>query len=125
MSFEHLTVDFELKLRDAFISLNQIILRNDFDEVIIHCVLGISRSPVIMICISRILGSIEMKQIVRDNFFNYNRIIVTEFEKFNYIKKEVNIANVVFLGHFINRYDDGVIECNDMKENRYSLILKK
>ena len=35
--------------------LNEFIINNEFDEIITFCALGISRSPAIMICISKII----------------------------------------------------------------------
>lgn len=33
----------------------------------VHCALGVSRSPAIMICISRILGNYQMEEIINEN----------------------------------------------------------
>lgn len=124
VSYKCLTNEFKLELINQFIKLNEFVLDNDFDEVIVHCSLGISRSPAIMICISKILGNIKMEKIIKDNFFNYNKIILNEFENFNYIKKNVNISDTIFIGHFINKNEkDFMIESVGVKE--YNLILKR
>ena len=101
-------VDFE----NAFDSqkarvLNNFILKNDFDEIVVHCSLGISRSPAIMICIAKILNNIELENIVRERYKFYNQYIVDVFEKTDYSIKEVNIVEK-FDGNIMSRkYDDG------------------
>lgn len=70
--------------------LNDFIINNDFDEVITYCALGISRSPAIMICISKILKSPLMEKLIKENYKFYNKSIVNEFEKFPYQSKSFN-----------------------------------
>ena len=112
------------KLIDMFIELNKFILSNDFDEVIVHCTLGISRSPAIMICIAKILGCLEIENIVKEKFKVYNKIIVDEFEKFNYLNKVINVDNIVFSGHKVenNCCSFDIIDNNN---DTYSLVLKR
>lgn len=70
--------------------LNEFIVNNDFDEVITCCGLGISRSPAIMICVSRILEVPIMEKLVIENYKYYNEYIVDAFERFPYETKECN-----------------------------------
>ena len=123
VNFDNLTDKFKINLVKEFIKLNEFILKNDFDEIIIHCALGISRSPAIMICVSKILGSFEMEKIIKEKFLNYNKIIVSEFEKFDFTRKEIDINKIVFVGHFINNKGNNFI-VEPIDNNKYNLILK-
>ena len=112
------------QLRVKFVELNNFILSNDFDEVIVHCTLGISRSPAIMICIAKILGSLDMENIIKENFRFYNKIIVDEFEKFDYLRKNISIDNVIFEGY--NKDTDyRSFDIIDNKNDTYNLVLKR
>lgn len=73
--------------------LNDFILKNDFDEVVVHCSLGISRSPAIMICIAKIIESNELETLIKEKYRFYNSYIVNIFESFNYSFKKVEINN--------------------------------
>ena len=75
--------------------LNEFIINNDFDEVISHCALGLSRSPAIMICISKILNYKELEEIIKENYKFYNKFIVNEFEKYPYKIKKINESNII------------------------------
>jgi len=75
--------------------LNNFIINNDFDEVITHCSLGLSRSPAIMICIAKILQSSEMEELVKENYKFYNRGIVNDFEKLTYKTKNIIEKNFI------------------------------
>ena len=114
----------EDKLRDKFIELNRFILFNDFEEIIVHCTLGISRSPAIMICIAKILDSLDMENIIKENFKFYNKIIVDEFEKFDYLTKNVKIDDIVFRGHK-SSCDYCYFDIINSNKDVYSLVLKK
>lgn len=112
------------KLIDTFIELNNFILSNDFDEVIIHCTLGISRSPAIMICIAKILGCFEIENKVKKKFKCYNKIIVDEFENFDYLRKDISIDDVMFQGYKgDNNYCN--LDIIDNNNDTYSLVLKR
>lgn len=75
--------------------LNDFILKNDFDEVIVHCSLGISRSPAIMICIAMILNNVELENIIKNKYRFYNLYIVDVFKKSNYsVKKLVSFDEI-------------------------------
>lgn len=73
---------------DMALELNKFILENDFDEVVIHCALGMSRSPALMICVAKILGNENLEKIIKEKYDCYNKFIVQVFESFNYVKKE-------------------------------------
>lgn len=75
--------------------LNDFILENDFDEIITCCALGMSRSPAIMICISKILESPKIEEMVKENYKFYNKYIVNTFEQFPYTTK--NIEDIEFI----------------------------
>ena len=75
--------------------LNDFILKNEFDEIVVHCSLGISRSPAIMICIAKILNNKKLENIIKKNYKFYNSHITDIFEKNNYsIKKIKNPNNI-------------------------------
>lgn len=75
--------------------LNDFIINNEFDEVITFCALGISRSPAIMICISKIIKSPIIKKIIKENYIHYNKHIVNDFEQFQYQTKIINTQNFI------------------------------
>lgn len=81
--------------------LNNFILINDFDEVVVHCSLGISRSPAIMICIAKILNNIELETLIKEKYKNYNSYIVKVFENYKYIIKEL-VFPIVVEGNILN-----------------------
>jgi len=82
------------ELKEIFEKLNQFILENCFDEVIVHCSMGISRSPAIMICIAKILNNYEMEKIIKEKFRFYNKLIVKEFEKYPYVIKKFETEEI-------------------------------
>lgn len=84
--------------------LNDFILKNDFDEVVVHCTLGLSRSLAIMICIAKILNSNTLEQLVVSKFKIYNKSLVNIFEKYPYQIKECNNQNFIFDGENIYDY---------------------
>jgi len=96
------TPEFVEGLNKCFRRLNDFILENDFDEIIVHCEAGLSRSPAIMICIARILNNSEIEEIIKNNFPIYNKCIVKNFENHNYKIKNTKIENVFFTGHYVN-----------------------
>ena len=71
--------------------LNNFIVNNEFDEIITFCALGISRSPAIMICISKIIKAPIIEKIIKENYKNYNKHIVKDFENYPYQTKTLNI----------------------------------
>lgn len=83
------------ELEDVFTKLNNFILDNDFDEVVVHCSLGMSRSPAIMLCIARILKNTELENIIKEKFKFYNRFIVKEFENYSFTIKEIKDKEVI------------------------------
>lgn len=128
---EKITKEFKIRLMDSFFKLNMFLLNNDFDEIIVHCAMGISRSPAIMICIARILACEELERIIKNKFKFYNQIIFDIFENYHFIKKDININEVNFKGHFIeNDLDDIVndiciLEESDIQNNRYLVLERK
>ena len=85
----------ENELNDIFKKLNDFILSNDFDEVIVHCTMGISRSPAIMICIAKILQHKFFEEVIKEYFKAYNRYIVQKFEEYPYQVKNVEIKRLL------------------------------
>ena len=75
--------------------LRPFILSNDFDEVIVHCTMGISRSPAIMICIAKILQHKFFEEVIKEYFKAYNRYIVQKFEEYPYQVKDVEIKRLL------------------------------
>ena len=76
--------------------LNEFIINNDFDEVIAHCALGISRSPAIMICVAKILQCEPIETMIKEKYNLYNKSIVQMFESFPYQEKVINDSEVIF-----------------------------
>ena len=93
-------------LKDNFQELNSFILDNEFDEIIVHCGLGVSRSPAIMICIGYILNNMNLVESIKENYKFYNKVIVNEFLKYDYITKDLSDKEIIF---------DGCIEKNKVK----------
>lgn len=87
----------------CFSELNDFLLANNFDEIIVHCSMGMSRSPAIMICIGYMLNNIKLVNMVKENYKFYNQVIVNEFLKYDYLTKEINDKEVVFDNCLINR----------------------
>lgn len=79
--------------------LIEFVNKNKFDEIVIHCSAGISRSSALMICVSRILGlhSIE-KEICKSGRFYPNKLVIQEFMKCNYntIFNEKNYEHKIY-----------------------------
>lgn len=70
--------------------LNNFIINNEFDEIITFCALGISRSPAIMICISKIIQNQVIEKTIKENYKYYNKYIVSDFENTSYKTKTIN-----------------------------------
>lgn len=74
--------------------LNQFILKNDFDEIAIHCSAGISRSPAIGLCVAKILKSTDMEQqITNYTHFLPNKQILDTFASFDFVCKNSFSSN--------------------------------
>ena len=57
--------------------INDFILNNDFDEILVHCALGISRSPAVMAYIALILDDKKMfNDILSEKHFIPNKLIL-------------------------------------------------
>ena len=89
--------------------LNDFIINNDFDEVIAHCSLGLSRSPAIMICIAKILNNLELEQKIKQNYKFYNKGIVSDFEKFPYETKVILDKNFILIDTNIKKEDAKIL----------------
>lgn len=88
--------------------LNDFILNNDFDEVVIHCSMGISRSPAIMICVAKILNNRKLENIVKEQYKFYNSYIVDTFENFAYSIKAINSIDKIEGNILLQRHYEGV-----------------
>jgi len=86
-------------------------LKKDYDEVVIHCSLGISRSPAIMICVAKILNNRELENIVKERYKFYNSYIVDTFEKTAYSIKMLD-SNSTVDGNILCKNHDGEDEVN-------------
>lgn len=76
---------FDINMAKKLVSF---IEKHDFDEIVVHCSQGISRSSAIMVCISRILNLPEIeKTIYKCGRFKPNNLILNEFSKIKYNKK--------------------------------------
>lgn len=91
---------------DDVIKLNCFILDNEFDEVVVHCSLGASRSPAIMICIAKIIGDEKLEMIIKNKYKIYNSFIVDLFEFIGYKKKNIN--NKIILGNVTDEVEEKV-----------------
>ena len=85
-----------IDLEESFKLLNKFILDNNFDEIVIHCSMGISRSPAIMICIARILNNSMLEEEIKSRYKCYNRYIVDQFDNFKYISRDDVCSEFVF-----------------------------
>lgn len=83
------------EIEEEFFELNNFILDNNFDEIIVHCSLGMSRSPAIMICIAKILKIEELENIIKNNYKFYNKYIVDSFTKYNFITKDNSNIEII------------------------------
>lgn len=127
--FDYVTSPKSHELDTVFKKINNFVLTNNFDEIIIHCSLGLSRSPAIMICIAKILNNHSLEQTVKEKYKHYNKFIVKEFENYPYIQKS-GLNNEKF--EYINKEnvssEDFVFDCLVIEDNRTSpkyLTLKK
>lgn len=69
--------------------INEFILNNDFDEILVHCALGISRSPAVMAYIALILDDKKMfNDILNEEHFLPNKLILKKSMEYNYIIKK-------------------------------------
>lgn len=71
--------------------INDFILNNDFDEILVHCALGISRSPAVMAYIALILDDKKMfNDILSEKHFIPNKLILRKSMEYDYIIKKDN-----------------------------------
>lgn len=105
--------------KDLAKKLNHFILENDFDEIAIHCSAGISRSPAIGLCVSKILQNKEMEDMILSySHFIPNKQILEIFNSFNYITKPFN-GKMIF-----RNLEFGEFKMPDLKreENGYLIL---
>lgn len=106
--------------------LNDFILKNDFDEVVVHCSLGISRSPAIMICIAKMLNNSKLENIIKERYKFYNEYIVNVFERTNYSIKIVDTIDKIDGNVISKKYEDLVDdEFNKLLIYENSSFIKK
>lgn len=106
--FDDIDREFEGQYKDRFVlfdeviakKLNQFILKNEFNEVRVHCNAGIRRSSATMICISRILERPDIEEEIK----NCNRYIPNELvlNRFNNCK----VTPKPYKGEVINNNKD-------------------
>ena len=66
---------------------------NDFDEILVHCALGISRSPAVMAYIALILDDKKMfNDILSEKHFIPNKLILRKSMEYDYIIKNDNLT---------------------------------
>lgn len=102
--FEDITDYPPIEHKDRFLLFNkemakkliEFINKNDFDEIIIHCYAGVSRSSALMICVSKALGIQEIEEkIYKSGKFAPNKLILNEFSKCDYIPKYKNYEHKI------------------------------
>ena len=80
---------FTLFNTDMANKLYQFVINQDFDEVIIHCNAGISRSSALMICFSKIINRPDLENaIINCGMYLPNQLIIDEFNKLNIEHKD-------------------------------------
>ena len=79
---ERVDKKFVLFNRDMSYKLIDFINKNEFDEIVVHCAMGISRSSALMICISKILNLPQIEEvIIKSNRFNPNKLVLKIFSE--------------------------------------------
>lgn len=105
------------EIDETFNELNNFILDNDFDEIIIHCSLGLSRSPAIMLCIAKILNNKVLETIIKNNYKFYNKYILDAFMKYPYIVKDNYIKDIIYEPYTISNNLDN-------NQNKTKMLIK-
>ena len=134
--------EYEIFTKEMALELNNFILNNDFDEVVIHCAAGMSRSPAIAMCVARILKLEELaKKIAITGNFTPNLLVLSVFSKIDVIKKdgfketdvifdgnldpvsdeEIKKASTIFVGEDPEEF---LIGCRKWHEKRIELYAK-
>lgn len=81
------------KYENRFITFNSemakefydFIMENEFDEIIIHCCDGASRSSALMICFSKIINRPDLEEFIRKSDRYYpNTLVIEEFTQLNF-----------------------------------------
>lgn len=90
--FDDLREEPPIKYKDRFVVFNKeecmklinFIHENSFDEVVVHCNAGVSRSSAIMICVSRLLNLSNIEEAIYNNHkYSPNPLILKVFEDLN------------------------------------------
>ena len=82
--------------KDMAMQLNDFILRNDFDEIAIHCSVGIQRSPSVGLCVAKILDNPKLEaQIKNFGRFDILEQVVSTFDSIPYQKKPFH-GDIIF-----------------------------
>lgn len=72
------------------------IKNNHFDEIVVHCNAGISRSSAIMICISKLLNLKEIEdEIYSSRRFNPNKLILKIYDNLNIAPITFNCNKII------------------------------
>ena len=99
---------FSLFNKDMAQELVKFINENIFDEVVVHCSAGISRSSAIMICISRILGLKTIEEnIYKCGMFYPNTLVINEFSKIRYTNNKYFYEhNLINTNGYLHKEDE-------------------
>ena len=123
---ERVDKKFVLFNRDMSYKLIDFINKNEFDEIVVHCAMGISRSSALMICISKILNLPQIEEvIIKSNRFNPNKLVLKIFSECTIINTKK--LNSEFVKELINRNEElwkneiCDIIINEDKDGLYSL----
>lgn len=76
--------------------ISNTILQNNYEEILVHCSLGISRSPAVIICISKIINNKKLENFIKENYVFYNKMIIDIFEQINISNKIYNHSEFIF-----------------------------
>ena len=66
-----------------------------------------------MICIAKILKNIELENWIKENFKHYNQYIVSSFEKYPYITKDIPDNNFIYAYDNLNKVNKEFLTINE------------
>ena len=88
---DKLNNEYTLFNKEMVYKIIKFIENNDFDEIVVHCSAGISRSSAVMIVVSRILGINEIERMIcSSKHYLPNKLVIKTFEEVNYKIKALN-----------------------------------